>query len=190
MVDNGFLLRVLPFLIVGICLLFIILWILHRISVKEMQKEIQSLRNRLTKVKASKRVSSLQAERVPRRNRRSIPSANPAPSHTPASDRQILEDTHTASDVEQNKEQKDSEHAEQSGVGRRVKITKLLGKEIDIKLRSTFVGFEVMPPEEGKGYRLALDDGRMLHTSPVVQVMPRFIETQNSLYELEILEEN
>ena len=73
---------------------------------------------------------------------------------------------------------------------RKVKITKVLGKRTGIKLQASFVGVEDTPPEVGKSYRVFVESGKMLRTTPVSQVLPDFIKTQNSLYKIEVLRSN
>ena len=78
----------------------------------------------------------------------------------------------------------------QSTNRRKVKITKVLGKKTGIKLQSSFVGLEEMPPKVGKSYRVYVESGKVLRTTPVSQVLPDFIKTENSLYRIEILGNN
>jgi hypothetical protein len=180
MSEYGWIWQPLSFLILAICLGFLIVWILFRMSVKDLREEIRNLRDRLRRSEstASKRAKeqNLEAPRLirhPMQDRRAL----------------ALVDTGTVQEAEKDVRLSDSEGSDRSPLGRRVRLTKRLGKETQIKLQTSFVGFERMPPQVGRSYRIHLESGKVLCTSTVAQILPRFIETQNSLYEFEVLEE-
>lgn len=178
MSDYGWIWQPFIFLILAVCLGFLIVWILFRMSVKDLREEIRNLRDRLRRSEStpSKR-SKLQKLEALRLIRHPIP------------DRRALVDTGTVQEAEEDLRLSASEGSDRSPLGRKVRLTKRLGKETQIKLQSSFVGFESMPPQVGRSYRIHLESGKVLCTSTVAQILPRFIETQNSLYEFEVLEE-
>jgi hypothetical protein len=68
---------------------------------------------------------------------------------------------------------------------RRVRLTKVSGG----KGHATIAGWEEAPPEVGKSYRVFQENGSVVRTSPITRVSEGFVQTRNSLYQLEILGE-
>lgn len=73
--------------------------------------------------------------------------------------------------------------------GRKVRITKISGVGMR-ESQTSIVGFEEHPPEEGKEYRFVSEQGTLFQTSLVMQVAPRYFQTQNATYEIEVIEED
>jgi hypothetical protein len=129
MSEYGWIWQPLSFLILAICLGFLIVWILFRMSVKDLREEIRNLRDRLRRSEstASKRAKeqNLEAPRLirhPMQDRRAL----------------ALVDTGTVQEAEKDVRLSDSEGSDRSPLGRRVRLTKRLGKETQIKLQTSF----------------------------------------------------
>lgn len=68
-------------------------------------------------------------------------------------------------------------------------IKKVIGKQDrTVKLYARVTGLEQNPPLVGERYRIVLEDGSVLHTSVVAKVTPGYFQTQNSVYEIEMVE--
>ena len=72
---------------------------------------------------------------------------------------------------------------------RRVRLTKIAGKSNASQRTKTIIGWEETPPREGKIYRIFTDRGSAFSTSTVIKVAPGYIQTKNSVYRLEVIEE-
>lgn len=51
-------------------------------------------------------------------------------------------------------------------------------------------GWEQQPPVVGKSYVVLQENGRFIRTSSITKITGKFLHTRNSVYELEILEQN
>jgi hypothetical protein len=72
---------------------------------------------------------------------------------------------------------------------RQVKIIKMSGRKTQpIAVNTPIEGWEAERPKMGDCYRVYKDDGGVFSSSPVTEVQPGYIRTQNSFYRLEVLE--
>lgn len=69
---------------------------------------------------------------------------------------------------------------------RKIRLTKIKGKK---DLKKAVVGWEEKPPEVGQRYRVFKDDGGIVNTSAVTKVASDHLQTENSVYLLEVLDE-
>jgi hypothetical protein len=68
-------------------------------------------------------------------------------------------------------------------------IKKVIGtQDRTVKLYARVTGLERNPPLVGERYRIVLEDGSVLHTSVVTKVTPGYFQTENSVYEIEMVE--
>jgi hypothetical protein len=73
---------------------------------------------------------------------------------------------------------------------RKVVLTKLVGSEYaGTPLQSPELGFEILPAVVGKPYLVELERGGLLRTSVVTKISDGYIHTHNSLYKVEVLNE-
>jgi hypothetical protein len=71
----------------------------------------------------------------------------------------------------------------------RVCIKKVIGRDDRmVKLYACMSGLAQNRPVVGERYRILLEDGSVLNTSVVTKVLPGYIQTINSVYEIEALE--
>jgi len=71
---------------------------------------------------------------------------------------------------------------------RKVRITKASGKNhVPVRPFSSVEGWEAEQPKVGEKYRLYTHDGHVFATSPVTAVKSDYLQTQNSLYRIEVL---
>ena len=70
---------------------------------------------------------------------------------------------------------------------RKVRITKMGGARG--KMQAVIVGWEESPPQVGKIYRVFQENGSVIRTTPVTRVSPGYVQTRNSLYQLEVVED-
>ncbi len=71
------------------------------------------------------------------------------------------------------------------GGRRRVRLTRLGGGKG--QTHRVIEGWENGEPQLGKSYLIFQDSGRVVRTSPLTRVSGAFLQTRNSLYQLEIL---
>lgn len=72
---------------------------------------------------------------------------------------------------------------------RKIRITKLSGIGMR-ESHTSIVGYEEHPPEKGKEYRFFSEQGTVFETSSVMQVSPRYLQTENATYEIEVINES
>jgi hypothetical protein len=70
---------------------------------------------------------------------------------------------------------------------RRVRLTRLGGGKGE--LNKVIEGWEDGEPRVGKSYRVFQDSGRVIRTSPLTRVSGEFLQSRNSLYQLEVIGE-
>lgn len=74
---------------------------------------------------------------------------------------------------------------------RKVKVIKVLGKESSaFPVGTERVGWEMDLPRPGQRYCLYLEDGRVFRTGEVTELGQNHFRTGNSVYELQVLEED
>jgi hypothetical protein len=73
----------------------------------------------------------------------------------------------------------------------RVRLTKMINKAMVQKNTTiSMVGWEIYRPRVGKPYRIFMEDGGLLITSTVTKVLSGYIQTKNSVYEIEVVRED
>jgi|Deesub1362B_J571_1020462.scaffolds.fasta_scaffold02675_5 hypothetical protein len=74
---------------------------------------------------------------------------------------------------------------------RRVRLFKVSGGGLGTQVSGTptVEGWEESPPQTGKVYRIFKDNGGLFRTSVIRKVSSGYIQTQNSLYRLEVIQE-
>jgi hypothetical protein len=71
-----------------------------------------------------------------------------------------------------------------------VLITKVLGpNKLGIRPQTSLLGFEKAPPVVGKPYQVSLEVGPLLTTSVVHKISDEYIQTDNSLYKVQVQNE-
>jgi hypothetical protein len=70
----------------------------------------------------------------------------------------------------------------------RVRVTRIKGTSRSV-FPDSFVGFEEYPPEVGKPYSLFTEQGWHFRSSTVEEVGEGLVKTQNSEYQIELLDE-
>lgn len=74
---------------------------------------------------------------------------------------------------------------------RKVRLKKVLGKnDTKFPVGTERVGWEMEVPKIGQSYCLYMDNGKVFRTAEVADLGPSHFRTTNSVYQLEILEEN
>jgi hypothetical protein len=71
---------------------------------------------------------------------------------------------------------------------RMVRLVKLFGKEGKVNQYSSIVGLEEAPATVGRKYRVVQENGFVFSTSTVTKVGRGYIRTQNSVYEIDLLD--
>jgi hypothetical protein len=73
------------------------------------------------------------------------------------------------------------------GVLRKVKLTRVSGGKG--KPQPAIVGWEEHPPRVGQIYRVFQENGSVVRTSPITRFAGGYVQTRNSLYQIEVVEE-
>jgi hypothetical protein len=204
-IDFKWIFHLMAFLIMGLCLVFLMIWILARMSLGEIRQEMDILRKRLRIAEKFVRLELSSSEPVVEKpdvtNEPQKGSDAEMASLTPEGERetQPVQDGDGPDDSITHEETlEDSsvvpahQEAETSGLSqekRRVRIKKVIGDDRKIKLQTTFLGLEENPPALGRPYRVSIGEGKVLCTSEVAQITERYVQTQNSVYELEVIAE-
>lgn len=202
-IDFKWIFHLMAFLIMGVCLVFLMIWILARMSLGEIRQEIDILRKRLGIAEKFVRLELSHSEPVVEKpdvtNEPQGGSDAEMASLTPGGERetQPVQDgdgpdesiTHeeTLKDSSVVPAQQEPEVSGLSQEKRRVRIRKVIGDDRKIKLQTTFFGLEENPPALGTPYRVSIGEGKVLRTSEVARITERYVQTQNSVYELEVI---
>jgi hypothetical protein len=72
---------------------------------------------------------------------------------------------------------------------RKVRVIKLSGENSETGAKTSVIGLEEAPPEVGNHYVVIIEQGEIFCTSPVSRISSRYIQTKNSLYEIELINE-
>ena len=164
---------------------FLIRRFLNKRFLNEMNDEIEDLRNRL---RSAKKLLSREYQPLARHGEVYAEKKSRVEAASPGDDPSIKDTMETALDRgETTSIHPDSTDQSPPRRKRTVRLVKVFGKESKTKLPSTIVGIEEMPPEVGRSYRLIQGDGSAFCTSTVTKVGVGYIRTENSVYEIEVV---
>lgn len=173
------------FPIVAFILGFLIRRFLNKRFLNEMNDEIEDLRNRL---RSAKRLLSREYQPLAKDVQVFGEQKSRVEVASLGDDFSLKDTMETAPDRgEKTGIHPDSTDQEPPPQKRTVRLVKVFGKERKTKLPSTVVGIEEVPPEVGRSYRVIQGDGSAFCTSTVTKVGVGYIRTENSVYEIEVV---
>jgi hypothetical protein len=173
------------FPIVAFILGFLIRRFLNKRFINEMNDETEDLRNRL---RSAKRLLSREYQPLAKHGEVYGEQESRVEEASPGDDSSVKDTMETALDRgDTTSIHPDSTDQPPPGQKRTVRLVKVFGKESKTKLPSTIVGIEEVPPEVGRSYRVIQGDGSAFCTSTVTKVGIGYIRTENSVYEIEVV---
>jgi hypothetical protein len=179
-------------LLVGIGLGFLIAHLLNRRGLREMGREMEELRWRLANAESVVSASRNRAWKGGQAGSETFPDEDEDEGDEPSTLR--IEYESVQDSLRPEVEGCDSQvgpksPATSSSGNRRVRVTKILGPHAKFRIHDSFEGVEEAPPVARQRYRVRTDCDAVIRTSPVLNVSLPYIQTLNSVYRIEPLQD-